>query len=127
MASFDIVLAPLLAAGSSYDEAAKVAGVSVRTVARKMASAEFRGEVARVRTAMIDAAAGKLTAAMANAVDTLTALLAPETPSSVRRSAAEAILSHPTRLQEHLDFEARLAAVEARLDAQEEHDARRVS
>ena len=38
-----------LAGGASYSEAAAASGLSKRTIARRMASASFRSEVARLR------------------------------------------------------------------------------
>lgn len=126
MASIDTgsaVLTLALARGASYSEAAVAAGVGVRTVVRRMQNPAFRAEVERVRSAMLGIAMGKLTAAVAGAVDTLADLLHPGTLSSVRRGAADSILGHALRLREHLDHEERLAALEARLDSRERSDA----
>lgn len=118
------VLALALARGASYQEAASAAGIGERTVVRRMSDPVFRSEVERVRSAMLHAAMGRLAATVAAAVDTLSDLLRPGTRSTVRRSAADSILGHALRLREHLDLEERLAALEARLDATEERDAR---
>ena len=126
MASIDTgsaVLTLALARGASYSEAAVAAGVGERTVVRRMQNPAFRAEVERVRSAMLGIAMGRLTAAVAGAVDTLADLLHPETLSSVRRGAAHSILGHALRLREHLDHEERLAALEARLDSRERSDA----
>ncbi len=109
-----------LAGGASYDEAAAEARVSKRTIARRMADPAFRAEVEGLRRSLLDAAMGKLAASTAEAVETLAALMAPDpdTPPATRRAAAEAVLSHALRLREHLDLEARIAALEAAVSLQ---------
>lgn len=108
-----------LARGLSYSEAAKAAGIGERTIVRRMADPVFRAEVERIRAAMIERALGKLADKVSAAVDTLGNLLKPGTPATVRRGAADSLLSHALRLREHLELDARLAALEARLDANE--------
>jgi hypothetical protein len=117
------VLILALARGASYEEAAAAAGAGKRTVVRRMRDPSFRREVDHVRSAMLGAAMGKLASTLASAVDALQDLLHPGTVPSVRRAAADSIITHALRLREHLDHDERLAALEARLDERDRRDA----
>lgn len=88
----DHELIAALAAGKTYEEAAKVAGVSRATVARRMQEAAFRREVERVRVEMFESAIGQLSGIASEAVQTLRKLLGGKTPPTVRLGAAKAIL-----------------------------------
>lgn len=108
-------LIPALARGETIARAAGAAGLSERTVYRRMTEPEFRRQVQEIRSLLLDEATGKLLGAAGEAIDTLRALLDSEA-DSVRLGAARAVLSHLLKLKELSEFEGRLDAIEAALD-----------
>lgn len=102
-----------LAAGASYVDAAKAAGVSERTVRRRMAEPAFRQQVDEIRAEMLAQAVAKLTSASVKAVETLEALLGSPLDFA-RLSAARAILELAAKYREQHDIAERIAALEAR-------------
>jgi hypothetical protein len=88
----DALLASALATGATYDEAARVGGVSKSTVKRRMGNTAFREEVADRRLEFLDALRGSLLSAAPEAVRTLNDLTTSAQAESVRLGAARAIL-----------------------------------
>ena len=88
----DDVLKIALACGANTEAAARKAGVSVRTVYRRMDDPEFRQSLKQIRTDMVQWATAMLTAASMEAVKTLVALQAADIPPTVRLGAARAVL-----------------------------------
>lgn len=113
----DAALIAALASGGTQAEAAHHAGVSVRTVARRVAEPDFRLAVQAARAEMIEQATGRLAVATTQAADTLLSLLADESPT-VRLSAARALLDNATRYVEATDTTERISRIEALLAAQ---------
>jgi hypothetical protein len=74
-ANVDDVLAAAVAAGKLLAEAARDAGVSERTVRRRLTEPDFRARVAEIRAGMIDVAAGRMSDMLAEAADALRQLL----------------------------------------------------
>lgn len=101
-----------LASGLSWRAAAKQAGTSHSTIARRMATPEFRQKVIERRSALMDQAAGLLTGAMSRAVKTLRKLLASG-DDQVKLGAARAILASAINVKSLVEFEQRLAALES--------------
>jgi hypothetical protein len=101
-----------LAKGETTDEAGLAAGVSGRTVRRWLEDGRFRGEVARLRGALLDQTTGRLADAAIGAVATLTESLAADS-EAVRVRAARAILAATLRYKEVLDLEQRVSKLEA--------------
>lgn len=102
-----------LASGLSWRAAARQAGCSHSTVARRMADPGFRLRVSARRAEMLDSASGRLSALMTDASKTLKALLS--SPSdAIRLGAAKEILSAAVALRASVDHEARLTALESR-------------
>ena len=112
----DEILAAALAAGATTRQAARTANVSVRTVARRMAEAAFRKDVARLRAEMVDRAVGQLAASSTAAVGALTKLLAAEN-GHVRVAAARVLLDAGLKYREHVELAERVADLEARADS----------
>jgi len=102
-----------LAGGSTEQEAARVAGISVRTVQRRLADPTFARLVTEARAAMVSQSVGLLAKGAAAATTTLFALLQPAVSPSVRLGAARAILELGAKLREGAELEARIAALEA--------------
>ncbi|MEC3992256.1 hypothetical protein VSR01_01320 [Actinacidiphila sp. DG2A-62] len=105
-----VVLA--LAQGQTTGQAAKVGGVTGRTVLRWLEEDEFRQEVADTRTNLMRLAVGRLAAGAAKAVDTLVDALDTER-GQARVQAAKVLLESSLALRESLDLEERIAALEA--------------
>ena len=107
-------LAGFLAAGLSQVDAATRAGVSTRTVARRLADPAFRRRVQELRAEMLARTSGLLADSGAEAVEALRELLKGESPQA-RLGAARAILENLIRVRDATEVEERLAAIEERL------------
>lgn len=103
-----------LAAGLSYEEAAKAGGVSRRQVCRRMQDAEYVLSVRQLRGDLLGRAAGRLADLAPKAADALGDLLSGDN-ATLRRAAAVSILDLAGKLASLADVEARLAALEALL------------
>jgi hypothetical protein len=109
------LLVQALATGETLAQAARISGVSERTIRRWRHKPMFARKVTRTRDAMIDGGAGKLADAMVQAAETLRALLKAES-ETVRLSAAKSIVELGCRLRETGELEARLQELERRFD-----------
>jgi hypothetical protein len=98
----------------THEAAAKAAGVSESTLARWMREPTFAAAVREARRRALEQAMGALSAATAEAVETLRACLGAE-GEAVRVRAAVAILDHALRGAETQDLEERIAALETAL------------
>jgi transposase len=107
----DAVLVAALAAGATYVEAAKQAGVSERTVRRRMDDAEFRRQVDQARAEVLAQATARLSAASVEAVETLRGLLGSPLDFA-RLAAARAILEVGFKYREQLDLAERIEQLE---------------
>ena len=107
----DELLLGALAAGSSVEDAARTAGVSIRTAYRRLAEPTFARRLAQARDELISAALGELVECAAEAVATLRALLSAS-DERVRLGAAKSTLEQLLRLRETLTLSQRLAALE---------------
>jgi hypothetical protein len=108
----DEALVLALACGATVENAARTAGVSLRTVYRRLAEPTFRTRMQGARAEMVQRATAMLTAAALEAVKTLLVLQQGSVPAAVRLGAARAILELGAKLREVADLEARLAALE---------------
>ncbi|HEY1376613.1 MAG TPA: hypothetical protein VGF55_07455 [Gemmataceae bacterium] len=107
----DVCLAAALAAGTPIGTAATQAGVSRRTVERKLARPDFRRLVADLRGELVARALGRLADTMTRAADALAALL--DTPDDrVRLRTARAVLSLGVRLRDSVDLTERVHELE---------------
>jgi hypothetical protein len=104
-----------LACGATAEAAAQKAGVSERTVYRRLKDPGFQNQLQRLRSDMVQRAAGTLTAAATEAIKTLLSLLQSSIPHAVRLGAARSILEIGMRVREATDLEGRLQALETRL------------
>jgi hypothetical protein len=105
-------LALLLAEGKTVKDAATLTETGERTAFTWLADRRFQVFLSELRGRMLDAALGRLADAACKAVDTLVALLDEESPN-VRLRAAQGILDSMGRLREHVEFERRIATLEA--------------
>ncbi len=120
----DAVLVSALAAGMTQEQAAKQARVTARTVRNRLADPTFRQQVTDARTAAIDQAVARLTAASTAAATTLLRLLEAES-ESVRLSAARSILELGCRLRESQEMAAQVQELREKVTALEEYRAHR--
>ncbi len=117
-ANADDVLIAALAGGQPVEQAAAAAGVSPRTAWRRLQDPDFRQRLDDARQQTVQAAVDTLTRASTAAAMTLATLLKPEQRATVRLAAARAILELGGRMREAGELEARLAALEAAVAAQ---------
>jgi transposase len=111
----DDVLIEALAHGLSYRDAGERAGVTSRTVQRRMDTPEFRARVSSRLTEVTSATTGRLTHAAEQAIDTLVEELRNGERSADRVRAASQLLGFGIRFRREHELEARLREVEARL------------
>jgi hypothetical protein len=104
-----------LACGASVKNAARKAGVSERTVYRRLADPAFQQQLENFHTETMQRAAAMLTSLSAGAINTLGALLDPGVQSAVRHKSACSILQLGHEQREKMELEERLAALEQRL------------
>lgn len=114
-ASADVVAIAALAAGATAADAAIAAGLSERSVRRRLADREFRARIDEVRCEMLDRVVAQVSVAATGALDTLALLLGEEHPDSVRLGAAKTILDAGIKLRAELDLGSRMRAVEVHL------------
>jgi transposase len=108
----ETVLVEALGKGATVAQAAEQAGVSERTVYRRLERPDFQAQIDALQDEMIQRAAAVLTAAAVESIRSLVALQDPATAPTVRRHAARDILEIGMRLREAADWEKRLAALE---------------
>src|SRR4051812_43992323 len=96
--SADAVVLLALACGSSVDSAAAKAGITTRTVYRRLKDPKFKQRVDELRADMVQRMAGMLTAASGESVKTLLALHDPTIPPAVRLGAARASIELAVKL-----------------------------
>jgi hypothetical protein len=112
------VLLAALAAGASYVDAAKQAGVHERTVRRRMDDPDFRRQVDQLRGEVVARAVAMLSSASVEAVETLRRLLGSEMDFA-RLAAARSILELGAKYREAEDLAVRLEVLEQRLAEQQ--------
>src|SRR5262245_43857268 len=102
-----------LATGQSVNDAAAASGVDRRTLTRWQRSPVFQAKVAEYRGELVRAALGRVVNSLTSAADTLRGLMNDGDPAT-QLSAAKALFAILGPLQDRVDFDARLAAVERR-------------
>jgi len=112
-AAGDEVLLDALATGLSYLEAGEIAGLSARTVRRRLTAPDFAAELARRRAMRVSDVTGRLVAASERAVQVLLELLESQVAGERLRSA-ELILNMGRRFRGDTDIDVWLSTLEAR-------------
>jgi hypothetical protein len=107
----DAALLLAMAAGQTVRDAARSAGIGERTATRRVADPDFRRQVGELRSEMVARALGKMADGMAEAAETLRALLALDTRPTVRLGAARALLELGVRLRESVELAAEVQAL----------------
>src|SRR5256885_2096221 len=85
--------------GLPLSRAAKMCGISGRTISRKLKDPAFRAEVDKARASLVERASGRLSSGMTAAAETLHRLLKSEN-ESLQLAAARAILEFSLRCRE---------------------------
>jgi hypothetical protein len=101
-----------LACGATVESAAREAGVSARTVYRRLEDPAFCRRLQEMRADIVVRTAAALTAASTEAIRTLVELLKPANPANIRLGASRAVIESGMRLREIAELEARIAALE---------------
>lgn len=114
-AHVDEVVRAALAVGQTYADAGAAAGVSERTVRRRMSDPDFAAEVSVRRGEHVGALAGQLMTAGTEAVAVLRACLASDN-ETVRLRAAQLVLTTGNSLRHAHELESRLVALEDGVD-----------
>jgi hypothetical protein len=110
----DELLAAATACGVRVEQAAEKAGISERTARRRTKEETFRQRIAELRREMIDRALGQASEAMLDAVIELRLLCRKGKSEAIRLSAANSLLDRGIALRQHVDYEERLTALEAK-------------
>jgi hypothetical protein len=98
----------------NMEEAARTAGVAVRTLIRWMKLPEFQKAYREARRAAFSQSIARLQQGTSAAATTLIKLLVdPATPASVKARVADSIFNHAAKAIEIEDIEARVSALEA--------------
>ena len=108
----DTVLIGALAAGSTAAEAARSAGISLRTVRRRLSDPAFVGQIDEAKADLLGQVLDRISGAAVAAVETLMNLMDPSTPSATRLGAARAVLDCSVRLRGERDLQRHLAEME---------------
>lgn len=109
----DEILLAALAAGHSNPEAGKIAGLSAKTVQRRLRDPLFRAELDDLKREIVQQTAASLSTAATSAVATLEMLMASR-DEWVQLRAAKEILDVSIRYREALELPERIAALEER-------------
>jgi HPt (histidine-containing phosphotransfer) domain-containing protein len=113
-AAQDEVLVAALAAGRTYEAAGQLAGISGRTVARRMTDPAFARQVAARRDEQVHTLAGLLSSLSAAAVAAVASCLDDEDPKN-RLAAAKLILDHGPKLHHQLGVATDIAEIRRQL------------
>lgn len=110
-ATRDAQLLAALVTGLTVEAAAKKAGMSERTVYRRLQDAAFKREIEEARGELVTRTMAALCTAGLSAVATLVQLLSSPL-QTVRLGAARAIIELGTKLREHVELDQRLRRIE---------------
>jgi hypothetical protein len=104
-----------LACGTSVEQAAAKASLSVRSVYRRLKEPGFKQRIRAVKAETMERAGSLLTAASLQAVKTLLSLQEGSVSPAIRLAAARAILDLSIRYREMIELQERVAALEAEI------------
>jgi uncharacterized protein (UPF0147 family) len=118
----DVVLITALASGATQANAGRAAGMSDRTIRRRLADPDFATRVAAESRQVASRAAARISALAGGvAVTVLEELLAdPSTPPHIRLRAALGTLHMLPAVRDHAELEEMVTTIEAQLPRLEE-------
>jgi len=108
----DELLLAALVKGLTQEQAGAVAGVSPRTVARRLADPQFASQLREARASIADACLGRLADAAGDAVETMRTVMNNSKSDNVKVTAARALLELFLRARQLQDVEGRLSEIE---------------
>jgi hypothetical protein len=111
--AIETVLVTALASGATQAEAAAAAGISERTVRRRLERQDLARRVVEERSRLVTHTAARLTGLTGSAVDALMDLLADDVPPTVRLRASLGVLEAARIWRECSELEERITAIEA--------------
>jgi transcriptional regulator with XRE-family HTH domain len=111
----DELLLAALVKGLTQQQAAAAAGVSPRTVARRLMDPQFASQLREARAAIADACLGRLADAAGDAVEALRAVMINSKSDNTKTTAARAVLELFIKARQLQDVEARVAELESQL------------
>lgn len=103
--TIDHILVETLGSGRTQTEAASVAGVSPRTVSRRLEDPEFVRRVEQFRDSLLETGAARLCSMISLATATLEKLLTDDVPAATRLGAAKTILDSAFRVRDVASLE----------------------
>lgn len=109
------VLIASLASGLTHVEAGEMAGMSAKTVQRRLKDPGFAARVATERTARINELRGQMTGLAGTAIAVLADAMTPSSDAKIRLSAATTVLRHFRDVTDG-DAERRIADLEASIE-----------
>lgn len=110
----DEVLVAALASGRSYSDAGQLAGVSDRTVARRMSDVSFARRVAERRGEQVVATAGRISSLAGEAVDAIRGCLS-DSSANTRLAAARLLLDWSLKFRRGEDLTLAVAEIRQHL------------
>lgn len=110
----DEIIVSALTTGSSYSEAGELAGVSGRTVARRMEDTSFARLVAERRKEQVVAVAGRVSSLTTEAITAVEDCLSDES-ARTRLAAAKLLLEWSFKLRRDEDLDLRVAEIRQHL------------
>lgn len=117
MSQNDATLIAALLELPTIEAAAQAAGVSRKTVERRMDDPEFLEAYNDARRQLVTTAAGRISSRIGRAADTLGEVMDnTEAPAAARISAARAILEYGLKYGELVDVTRRVDELESRLE-----------
>jgi hypothetical protein len=109
----DAALIAALAAGATQDAAAEIAGVTARTVRRRLENPDFVERLCDERSALVERTCSRLLGLTEQAVTTLADLLADGVGESIRLRAAMGLLDAARTWRDVGEVEERVRTLEA--------------
>lgn len=102
----------VLAVQPNYSKAAEELGIGRDQIYNWLKDDDFRQEVDKLRTSLVDEAISSLKSSVKNAAQVLSDLLDDDNPQ-VRRAAANDIINHVAKFIEYKDIDKRLKELES--------------
>jgi hypothetical protein len=118
--AIETVLVTALASGATQAGAAAAAGISERTVRRRLERQDLARRVVEERSRLVTHTAARLTGLTGSAVDALVDLLADDVPPTVRLRASLGVLEAARIWRECSELEERITAIEAEVLSERE-------
>ena len=111
----EVVVSALFATGNNK-EAAELAGISQKTLYRRLAQPEFREKIRAARLETLENVTTEIQRHTTSAIRVIAGVMEDEKVNpAIRLQAADAILRHTVKLVDLVDLSARLEAMESQI------------